>query len=365
MNLHPEELSWAKLHTRLTPFEGLSREQLSAIRAKGQRLHRWLQGHAYLHCAINVAVIAFLLAADYVILLALPVGLLGTRADSPWSLIVATSLLAGTLRGWIMYSLVLYSLHEGAAHKLIFPPQGRVSRYVHQLSVNLSRLGGADPVDFAVNHRSHHAYFGTERDGEFLNFVLPSRYWKTWIPFAMFLNFSDFITHRPHRYTRSRLISGIALASYNAPYLYSMALAWGPGFAFLTMVVSAHVAFGLDRLRQFSEHNLMPIENQNGARSFGPGFWGMVIGGGPWGQPCHWMHHMVPNLPWYHQVILHRYAVGMLRPRQREQFLLQPVVGYPKLLWKLWTEPYAFVRRLAAPNALSPDRETRSRSGMN
>lgn len=348
MKLHPEELSWAKLYTRLTPFEGLSREQLNCIRTTGQVLHRWFQKHFYLHCAINLTVIVFLLAADCIILLGLPAGLLGKGADSSWNLILAGGLLVGSLRGWLMYSLVQYSLHEGAAHKIIFPPRGSISCCFHQVSVNLCRLGGADPVDFAENHRSHHAYFGTERDGEFLNFVVPSRYWKTWIPFSMFFNFSDFITHRPRGHNHSRFFSGIVLASYNMPYLYCMALAWGPGFALLTMVVAAHVAFGLDRLRQFSEHNLMPIENQNGARSFGPGLWGIFIGGGPWGQPCHWMHHMVPNLPWYHQIILHRCVAGLLTPRQREQFLLQPVVGYPKLLWKLWTEPYAFVRRITA-----------------
>jgi len=29
----------------------------------------------------------------------------------------------------------------------------------------------------------------------------------------------------------------------------------------------------LDRLRQFTEHNLMPLENKDGSRSFGFGFW--------------------------------------------------------------------------------------------
>ena len=37
----------------------------------------------------------------------------------------------------------------------------------------------------------------TAADGEFLNFVVPRRYWLTLIPFAAFLNFSDFVVHRP------------------------------------------------------------------------------------------------------------------------------------------------------------------------
>jgi len=175
MRLHTEELSWAQLYTQVTPFEGLTPAQLNSIRAKGQALHRWFHKHFYLHCAINLAVIVFLLAADCVTLLWLPAWLLGARAPDSWSVIVASGLLVGSARGWLMYSLVQYSLHEGAAHRIIFPPRGRISRRLHRLSVNLCRLGGADPVDFAQNHRSHHAYFGTERDGEFLNFGLCSK----------------------------------------------------------------------------------------------------------------------------------------------------------------------------------------------
>jgi hypothetical protein len=349
MRLHPEELSLARIYTQITPFEGLAVEQEAAIKERGRALRVWFQNHFYVHCAVSFGVIIFLLAADFVLLLRLPSLLLERGSDHPWSHILLSGLIVGSLRGWLMYSLVEYSLHEGAAHKIIFPPRGAISRCLHELATNLSRLGGADPVDFAKNHGTHHAYFGTERDGEFLNFVLPSRYWKTLIPFSMFLDLSDFITHRAVVHSRSRLLSDVVLVFYNVPYLYLMARAWGPAFALFTVaVVSSHVAFGLDRLRQFSEHNLMPIENQNGARSFGPGFWGLVVGGGPWGQPCHWIHHMVPNLPWYQQIILHGYVVGLLTPRQRKQFLLQPVLGYPKLLWRLWTEPYLFIRKVAA-----------------
>lgn len=349
MRLHPEELSLARIYTRLTPFEGLTVEQLNAVKDRGQALRGWFQKYFYLHCFISSGVIILLLAADFIILLKLPSLFLGWSSDHPWRLILLSGLIIGSLRGWVMYSLVEYSLHEGAAHKMIFPPRGPISKRLHKVAINLSRLGGADPVDFARNHRSHHAYFGTERDGEFLNFVLPIRYWKAMIPFSMFFDFSDFITHRGLAYSQSRRLSGIVLACYNLAYLYLMARVWGPGFATFTIAIaSSHVSFGFDRIRQFSEHNLMPIENQNGARSFGPGFWGMVVGGGPWGQPCHWMHHMVPNLPWYQQIMLHRYVVSLLTPCQRKQFLLQPILGYPKLLWRLWTEPYLFMRKVAS-----------------
>jgi fatty acid desaturase len=86
----------------------------------------------------------------------------------------------------------------------------------------------------------------------------------------------------------------------------------------------------------------MPLDNREGARSFGVGFWGLLIGGGPWGQPCHWVHHLVASVPWYQQIRLHFYIQGLLTETQKRQFLLQPVVGYPKLLLRLWTEPNRF-----------------------
>jgi fatty acid desaturase len=110
-------------------------------------------------------------------------------------------------------------------------------------------------------------------------------------------------------------------------------------FTLLTMFVFLpHVGFYLDRVRQFTEHNLMPLDNQNGSRSFGTGFWGLLVGGGPWGSPCHWEHHLVPSLPWYQQLALHRFVVRQLTPRQRRQFLITPVIGFPRLWWRLIRE---------------------------
>ena len=114
-----------------------------------------------------------------------------------------------------------------------------------------------------------------------------------------------------------------------------------------------HVGFYLDRLRQYTEHNLMPLDNKDGSRSFGLGFWGMLIGGGPWGSPCHWEHHLVASLPWYQQLILHRDLKRILTPAQRKQYLIEPVIGYPRLLWRLLREPSRFQRQAeASRNAL-------------
>jgi hypothetical protein len=38
----------------------------------------------------------------------------------------------------------------------------------------------------------------------------------------------------------------------------------------------------------------------------------------------------------------------VLTPRQREQFMVQPVVGWPRLWWRIIRQSYAFQRRAGA-----------------
>lgn len=352
MRVHPEELEFAQLytsylHTRNLPFAGLSDEQSRLIVERGRELYRWFRDHQWLHNLISLAVISYLFAADIAFLLWLP-GMVGFRHDSPiTATYVVASILIGALRGWIMYSIISYSIHEGAAHNLIFRPNGPVTRILAWIGNNMGRVCAADPIHYSEHHRSHHAHFGTEDDGEFLNFVLPRRYWMTLIPLAMFFNFSDFVVHRSLKLTNSRLLSAIATVVYQGALFYFAMRFYGLVFAIIAVAtISIHVAFDLDRLRNFVEHNLMPIEQQDGARSLGPGFWGLLMGPGPWGQCCHWMHHLVPSIPWYQQILLHRYVASILTPEQRKLFLLQPIVGFPKLVLRMFIEPQRFVRSL-------------------
>jgi fatty acid desaturase len=174
---------------------------------------------------------------------------------------------------------------------------------------------------------------------------MPHRLWKSLLPLASFFNFSDFIIHRPLDYTRSRAITAVVSVLYHGVYGYFTYRRFGLMFTLITMAVFVpHVGFYLDRARQFMEHNLMPLDNRNGARSFGIGFWGLLIGGGPWGQPCHWVHHLAPSIPWYQQIALHRHIRRLLTKRQREQFLLTPVIGFPRLLWRTLRDANAFAR---------------------
>ncbi len=346
MKVHPEELELAQAYSRDHPFEGLTPEQMKSIMDRGRSLHRWFKDHLLLHNVISVAVFVLLFAADFLALVRLPQWLLPLGTAHSTLGIVLASAAVGALHSWLMYSIAVFSMHEGAAHDVIFVVKGRIGRLLSVVANNLCRLAASEPIYYSSQHMSHHAKFGTTEDGELLNFVLPKRYWLTFLPLAAFLNFSDFIVHRPMKYTASRVVSAVMALAYNLPYAIYLYQNYGTLFAVCAMgVVFPHFGFYLDRLRQFTEHNLMPLDNKNGSRSFGMGFWGMLAGGGPWGSPCHWEHHLVASLPWYQQLALHRHVVGLLTERQRAQFLIEPFTGFPRLWWRIWRETRSFQKR--------------------
>jgi cytochrome P450 len=336
LKLHAEEFARARAWSKATPFEGLTESQMSQVMNRGRALHASFRSHVALHNSLNAAVIVFLFCADYFVLMRLPAVFLQTGTNNPVRSVLLAACLSGALHSYLSYSLSVFSMHEGAAHRIIFVGGGRLGGLAQTLAGNLCRFAASDPQCYAPQHMAHHARFGTEVDAEFLNFVGVKRYLATFLPLAAFINFSDFVAHRPLTYTPSRVASGLLSIMYNGVYAYLLFRNWGLLFVAVAMlIVFPHFGFYLDRLRHFTEHNLMPLANQNGSRSFGVGFWGLLVGGGPWGSPCHWEHHLVPSLPWYQQLVLHRHLIGLLTTRQREQFLIRPVVGFPLLWWKL------------------------------
>jgi fatty acid desaturase len=343
MILRHEELQLAREYAQSTHAESLTREQIKLVMDRGRALFHWYKEHQAIHYAINLGVVALVLGGDYLILLYLPgVFLTGGQADSFWS-VLAASLVCGSLHSYLLYSVGVFSMHEGAAHGIVFPGAHPVCRALNWFAANLCRIAASEPEYYAEHHMSHHSKFGSEGDGEFLNFVLPRRFWLSLLPFAAIVNFTDLIAHRPPRYTKGRIVSALVALTYHGFYAWLMADRFGAPFALLSFVLFLpHVGFFLDRLRQFSEHNLMPLDNKDGSRSLGVGFWGMLIGGGPWGSPCHWEHHLVASLPWYQQLRLHFFLKRLLTDAQKKQFLLQPIVGFPKLLLRLWSEPRRF-----------------------
>lgn len=355
MKLYPEELALSHEHARGLAFEGLSDDQLNRFAARGQELHRWYKAHPYLHNAIGVPVLVFLFASDYWAVMHLPRWFLPEGQPHTTAMIVLAGLIAGAFHSYIMYSMAVYSVHEAFTHETMFQKVGPISRAAHFIASHLCRLTGAAPEYYAEHHMTHHREFGTEHDGELLSYVRPRRYWLSWLPFAVL--YSDFVSHRPMFYDRSRRITLLLTILYNGILSYFMYQAFGGWYVALVMLVMyPHFGHYLDRTRQFTEHNLMPPENKNGARSFGLGFWGMLLGGGPWGTPCHLEHHLLPHLPWYHQLMLHRHLRSLMTPRQREQFLVQPVIGWPKLWWRLLREHHALARQVRDGGVATPGR---------
>lgn len=345
MKLHPEEVALARAYDRELAFEGLSDEQMRRVVARGRELFHWFKTHPRLHMAISAATIVTIFGLDYGLLVPLPAWLLGGATPST-PRVVGVAAVVGAVHSWLMYSLSVYSMHEAAAHKLVFPPTGPITRVLHAIAANLARFAASEPKQYAEAHMIHHAKFGTEQDAEFLNYVQPRRYWPTFLPLAFDINYTDFIVHRPLEWTRDRLFSAPFVIPYQGLYAWYAWTHFGWLFTLVAFgLMLPHVGFVADRLRQFTEHNLMPLENKNGSRSFGIGFWGLFVGGGPWGSPCHWEHHLVPSIPWYQQLILHRFLVRQLTPAQRRQFLIEPVIGFPKLWWRLVRETKGFAAR--------------------
>jgi hypothetical protein len=350
MNFHQNEFQLARKYSQNHAFELLTPAQVHQIKTRGRNLHAWFRSHPLLHNAISASVILSIFALDWFGFINLARWILSSHPSTP--ALILTAIFIGLAHSWLLYTLAVYSLHEGAAHNLIFPGSGPVSRAASFLAENLCRLSNAEPRPYSETHKSHHASFGTDRDAEFLNFIFPRRLWAMLLPLGSFVNYSDFFVHRSPSFNRSTALSLAVSAAYTLCYLSLLLKLFGILFPIIVFLLLPHVGFYLDRLRQYTEHNLMPLESTSGARSLGVGFWGILVGGGPWGQPCHMAHHLVPSIPWYQQILLHRYIAWLLTLDQRKQFLLPPFFGFPLLLFSLIRDSHRLSRTDPTPLSL-------------
>jgi hypothetical protein len=353
MVFHHDEFQLARKYSQNHDFEHLTPAQVQQIKTRGRMLHAWFRSHPRLHAAIGISVIFSIFSVDWFGFINLARWNVASHPGTP--ALILTTIFIGIAHSWLLYTLAVYSLHEGAAHNLIFPGSAPVSRAASFLAENLCRLSNAEPHPYSETHRSHHASFGTEHDAEFVSFIVPHRLLTALLPLASFFNFSDFYVHRSPSFTRSTALSLAISAAYTLGYLFVLYKSFGLLFPIIVFLLLPHVGFYLDRLRQFTEHNLMPLQSASGARSLGIGFWGMLVGGGPWGQPCHMAHHMVASIPWYQQILLHRYIVRLLTPEQRKQFLLTPVLGFPLLLFALVLDAHRLARTTPAGLSITGD----------
>lgn len=325
MKFHPEEYEYAKRFWEKRHFPGLTAEQYNRIAEKGKEMFQFHRRHPVIHHLITLAAFAVIFISDAWVLLRL-----GSYIHPP----LLASVIVGLLHAYMMYTLTVYTIHDGAAHKMIVLRDGRISHFFSAIANNLGRLSLAESDYYAKHHLQHHAYFTTPKDGEFLNFVTASRLLRAFVPYSAIFNFTDFKVHTGDRYTPSRIFSILLFLIYHASFVTLMLKRYSWLMVIIAIfLIAPNVAFWLDRLRQYTEHNLMPLNVRDGARDLGLDFWGILIGGGPWGQPCHWTHHLVPTIPWYNQIRLHNFIrKKILSPQQKEAFLLRPIIGFPSKL---------------------------------
>lgn len=244
---------------------------------------------------------------------------------------IAFALVFGVAHGFLGYSYVVYTLHLGAGHRLF--GEG----WLRRLAFHSSRLLFADPLQYREAHLRHHRSLGQKEDGAFTHYVLPARIIKSMLPGAGVLFPNDYKIHHGETYTLSRLQSDLIglsflgfevwiVSPYHAWYWTVLALAF----------VAPWIGSILDRTRESIEHQLMPSDNQYGTREFGMNFWGLLWGGGPWGQPCHFSHHFAPDLNWLDQIRLHRYFRKTLRPEMLEYFGFEAAPCPMFVLKRIW-----------------------------
>jgi hypothetical protein len=338
MKLHPDDHQRALVYQAeaLQDFPSLTDEQLERIRQKSRDALVWFRAHPFLHNSVSVVLLLSLFAADVLTLLVLP-SLLPVELGTPRGAALA-GVVAGALHGFLVCSIVTLSVHEGAAHELLIQGRGPVTRVLRLLANNACRLFAADPIYYAGAHFAHHRSLGTQEDGSFTHFVRLRRLLGALAPLAPVLSVSDYFPWRPQEHTRSRNVSAVLTTSY----MTSLGvLAYGRFGATYTLValllVGTWVSYALDRVRESVEHLYMPLDRHDGTRELGLGLWGLLLGGGPWGQPCHLSHHLAPALPWYQQLGLHFFLRRLLTDEQKRHFFLRPFVGFPLLLWGLVT----------------------------
>lgn len=330
-------------------FPRLTKDQLSAIRRRTKEYARWHRQHPRLHNLINGVLMTSLFGIGIWSAVALP-------AILPWSIdegsgLILGALVCGAIFGFTGHSLGTMSVHAGAAHDLAIIGNGPVARTMAFVANNVCRLFFQDPTYYRDKHRSHHLYLGTERDGAFTNFVRPFRLLLSLLPGSIFIGLPAFRPWLPPGFTRGRLVS-MALTTVFFGTVASISYArFGLWFTVLNVFgFTPLIGYGLDRLRESSEHSFMPLDADNGTRDLGVGFWGLLLGGGPWGQPCHLSHHLAPGLPWYQQLRVHWLLHRTLTPAQKKVFFIEPFIGFPVLAWRFVAKGlyYQFVAQFVA-----------------
>lgn len=326
MKLYPEE--WQafenfRLHEEAS-FPVLSSSQKDALIKKSITLKEWRQKNTVLHNLITSGVLFF----NFTML-----GFLGFILPNLVKITVIEQICISILYGLLSYGLTVFSLHEVNGHNQGFKGESKFIKALDFIAKNACRLSHADPVFYKTQHYSHHSVVGTQEDKAFTNAISLKRFLISIIPFAVATPFCDYKIHTDDKWTKSKAISEVLATSLLIAIAVNLWNSQSLLHSIIFVVFAPWASFLFDRLRETSEHNFMPNTKGNEARSFGLSFWGLIVGGGPWGQCCHLMHHIAPTLPWYCQIALHNEFEKLLSSEQKKVFLRGGLVEYP-LLWK-------------------------------
>lgn len=324
MKIYPEELQGYRRFKKHQEWHNiyLTEEQLSWIQKKSGEYYQILLKHKQIHNLLNFfSLLILLILIFFNFFYALPLA-----ANSFLNLTILA-----IFQGHLIYTISNFTIHEGAAHKLIFIGRSSIVQYGNFIVRNIPRFFFSDPKYYVSTHSFHHNYTGTEKDKAYTHFVYPKRFWLSMIPLAGALPFCDYKIHMGDRKTNSSLIS-MVLSSLLLLAIYFINFSELTFLSMMYFTISLYTfSFFFDRIRETTEHNLMPAKKY-GARSFGLSFWGLVFGGLFWGQPCHFIHHLAPNLPWYLQIKFHYEIKEILSVEQQKFYLLDSFFKFPGLL---------------------------------
>ena len=326
MKLYPEE--WKAFisfqENESNHFPEITNQQKKTLLERAHVLKGWQKKNIRLHNIITASVLIFNLSM---------LAFLGLVLPTLVQISFLQQAFISLLYGLIAYGLSVYSLHELNGHNQGFIGNSKFIKLLDFFAKNACRISHADPVFYKTQHYSHHTYTGTEEDKAFTNAISFKRFLISIIPFAVATPFCDYKIHTSDEWSKSKAISEILSTILLLAITINLYFTQRWGHALIFVTVAPWSSFFFDRLRETSEHNFMPNSKGSEARSFGLSFWGLVVGGGPWGQCCHLMHHISPSLPWYLQITLQRDFEKMLTSKQKSVYLSGGFFNYI-LLWR-------------------------------
>lgn len=329
MKQYPEEQLFLEQYLQKLPTPHFTDAQLNSLQKEIRKIRKEAKLSPWLHGFMQALPFAIIACAWYLLIFILP------------KFVGSTSLLfvlTFALHGVLGYQWVVYGLHEGAGHGLF--PQSKFLRF---MAFHSSRIMMADPVHYRNAHSTHHRFLGSERDEAQTNFVLLRRVLVSILPGAGILFPNDYRIHKGDGFSRSLLLS--SLIGFVRIYIEYRALkSYFSTEAILLMllVLSPWVGLSLDRIRESLEHHLMPRSKTYGTRELGLSPLGLLIAGGPWGQPCHMSHHLAPDFKWHQQLRLHQFLKSLLDREQRAFFGFSTTIS--TLLKNEWKKHLALER---------------------